>query len=144
MFWLCDNVGLKPVWLYTLVILHMTSSHVFSCGGRSTKAMIRLRWCIGWYVPLLFAYTNIKFSHVEAQILFTLRLKHMLLTLYQLNKRYYESYWNICVVCLLNTRERLNTWNTQDMKYIPMSWKCCLYQYIRRNSQSDQLLVSVA
>ena len=35
-----------------------------------TKALIRLRGCAGWSASLLFAYTEDKFSRVEAQIFY--------------------------------------------------------------------------
>ena len=40
---------------------------------RVTKALIRLRGCAGWSVPLLFANTEDRFSRVEAYLVMNKR-----------------------------------------------------------------------
>ena len=48
--------------------LFVASLYMILSNKRIIKALIRLRGCAGWYVPLLFANTEYRFSRVEAQI----------------------------------------------------------------------------
>ena len=59
----CDQV------LKSLEILNLTSTciGIIPSGQWTTKALIRLRGCADWTVPLLFAYDINRFSHDMAQ-----------------------------------------------------------------------------
>ena len=76
-FGVCDQVRLKPACSATgtsqgLGILDIASTDIILSKQRTTKALIRLRWCAGWSAPLLFAYGKNGFSHDAVLISMTL------------------------------------------------------------------------
>ena len=72
-FGVCDQVRLKPACSATetskrLEILHIETTDIIPSCQQTTKAVIRMRECVGWSAPLLFAYGKNRFSHDVAHM----------------------------------------------------------------------------
>ena len=73
-FGVCDQVRLKPACSASetrkrLKIYDIGTRSIILSRQRTTRALIRLRVCGGWSVPLLFAYDKSRFSHDVVQLL---------------------------------------------------------------------------
>ena len=67
-FWVFEQVRLKPACAgieasYRFEISDIETRDIVLSRQRTTKVLIRLRGCAGWYAPLLFAYGENRFSH---------------------------------------------------------------------------------